>query len=65
MSKKMGTWNQDIYMLRNEEMAGWCTRCADWTRSGDVEGDAEGYECPVCGEHTVMGAEEWMLAHVG
>ena len=42
----------DLYM-------GWCTTCHDFTRDS-TEPDAEGYDCPVCEQDTVMGAE-WAL----
>lgn len=39
-----------------EESVGWCTHCEDFTRGG-TEPDAEGYDCPVCKNNTVSGAE--------
>jgi hypothetical protein len=35
---------------------GWCVECLEFTRS-QTEPDAEGYDCPVCEENTVIGAE--------
>jgi hypothetical protein len=47
-----------------EEMAdsfmGWCTGCKSFTRD-TTEPDAEDYDCPVCGDLTVMGAENALL----
>jgi len=34
---------------------GYCTICQDWTRDC-TEADADQYDCPVCGENTVVGA---------
>ena len=55
----MKTITEDEYndACRNNE--GWCTECEDFTT---VEPDAEGYECNVCGEYKVMGAEDAMMS---
>lgn len=37
---------------------GWCVGCEAFTRTGGVEPDAEGYNCPRCEENMVMGAED-------
>ena len=39
---------------------GWCVDCHDFTRDC-TEPDAEGYDCPVCENDTVMGAEQALL----
>lgn len=39
---------------------GWCSSCERWT-ADQVEPDAEGYECPRCGERTVLGAEQALI----
>ncbi len=39
---------------------GYCTSCQDFTRDS-TEPDAEGYDCPNCGQDTVMGAEQALL----
>ena len=39
---------------------GWCTECKDFTRKM-TEPDAEGYDCPNCGENSVMGAEQALI----
>ena len=44
-----------------ESYTGYCTECRDFT-TGNVEPDAQGYECEVCGKHTVTGAEEALIA---
>ena len=41
-------------------MDGWCTTCKDFT-TGCCEPDARAYECELCGENTVYGAEEALL----
>jgi hypothetical protein len=35
---------------------GWCVECCDFTRDR-TEPDANDYDCPVCEENTVIGAE--------
>lgn len=44
-----------------EAFAGWCTGCREITRYA-TEPDAEGYECEKCGEMTVMGLEQALVA---
>lgn len=39
---------------------GWCTNCESFTRAC-TEPDAEGYDCPECGENTVTGAENALI----
>ena len=39
---------------------GFCTECEEFTREM-TEPDARDYDCPVCGEDKVIGAEELML----
>ena len=43
-----------------DQYLGWCTVCDDFTRDS-TEGDAEGYECSLCNENSVMGAENALL----
>jgi hypothetical protein len=45
-------------MCNNYE--GWCTTCQEFTAL-EVEPDAQGYPCEVCGENTVMGTEEALM----
>lgn len=40
---------------------GWCKTCGDFTREC-TEPDAEDYDCPECGEDSVMGASLAMVA---
>ena len=42
---------------------GWCTECEEWTRDC-TEPDAEGYDCPVCEENTVIGAEMYLMEQI-
>lgn len=44
-----------------ESNDGICLGCGEWS-CGGVEPDARGYECEVCGENKVMGAEEALIA---
>ena len=39
---------------------GYCTVCEDFTRDS-TEPDAEGYDCPICGQDAVMGVEQALL----
>jgi Zn finger protein HypA/HybF involved in hydrogenase expression len=43
-----------------EASLGWCTTCRSFTRDY-TEPDAENYDCPVCGNHTVVGAEQAVI----
>lgn len=40
---------------------GFCTLCQEFTRE-NTEPDAHEYDCPDCGNNSVMGAEEAMMA---
>jgi hypothetical protein len=43
---------------------GWCTVCKEFTRDNtepDIRPGEPGYDCPVCEENTVMGAEDAMI----
>ena len=49
------------FMERCESNAGYCVNCHDFTQDSGVEPDAREYECPDCGERTMMGAEEALI----
>lgn len=49
------------YLEHTNDSDGICLACHAWT-DGGVEPDAEGYICPSCREHKVMGAENALLA---
>jgi hypothetical protein len=49
---------EDEFLEHMDNYDGYCTRCRSFTRDGGVEPDAEGYECPDCGNKTVVGAEQ-------
>ena len=42
------------YRYYEDSYMGYCTNCEDFTRDS-TEPDAEYYDCPDCGENTVMG----------
>ena len=42
---------------------GFCETCNDFTGMG-VEPDAMGYECPACGQPTMMGTENAMVCMI-
>lgn len=48
------------YLAARENYKGWCPECQEFTRDM-TEPDAEGYDCPVCGGNTVIGAEDAMM----
>lgn len=48
------------YEEATEAYMGWCPVCAAFTREC-TEPDAEGYDCPECEEHKVIGAENAMI----
>jgi len=47
-------------ILQDDSYEGFCTTCGAWTHDSS-EHDADGYECPVCGEYTVKGALTLLL----
>lgn len=56
----MITVTEDRYYAATNDYEGFCTTCKDFTRD-QTEPDAEGYDCPVCGGKTVVGAENALL----
>jgi Zn finger protein HypA/HybF involved in hydrogenase expression len=48
------------YQYATESYMGWCTTCKSFTRDS-TEPDSEEYDCPVCEQNTVMGAEQALL----
>lgn len=48
--------------VQADQMVGFCLACG--AERDCTEPDARGYECPVCGERKVYGAEEIMLMMV-
>jgi hypothetical protein len=47
-----------------ENYDGFCKNCLEWTRQGDTEPDARGYNCPQCGQDSVIGAEEILIDYL-
>ena len=54
------TATHDAFVTAMNDDLGWCSRCQAFT-TGDVEPDAENYECEMCGKTTVTGAEQSLL----
>ena len=48
------------FLEYQESYQGYCTNCNFWTREC-TEPDAEDYDCPECGENTVIGAENALI----
>lgn len=57
MAVKVDIWE---YNEAVDQYLGWCTNCEDFTRDS-TEPDATEYDCPECGENSVMGAENALL----
>lgn len=45
--------------IEEDDNIGFCLSCGE--EAFGVEPDAENYECEVCGEHRVFGAEQILL----
>ena len=58
---KQKTYTTDEVQAAEGEMAGWCTTCQEFVNHGDVEPDAENYQCETCGENTVRGVGNALL----
>jgi len=58
--KKSLAVSEDYYHEMTDSCQGYCSTCGDFTRD-TTESDARDYDCPQCGENTVMGADEAML----
>jgi hypothetical protein len=48
------------YQEAVDSYMGWCPACKKFTRD-TTEPDATGYDCPVCKENVVVGAEEALI----
>ena len=59
-TKNVCTVSYGAFMAAMNDYLGWCSECRDFT-TGDVEPDAENYECEMCGKTTVTGAEQSLL----
>jgi len=59
---KTFTISERAYHDAVNDNAGFCINCMEFTADSGVEPDAEGYQCEVCDESTVMGTEEALLA---
>lgn len=54
------TISEEEYLQHTQDDDGYCTSCGEFSMGG-CEPDARGYECPSCGEHTLMGTEEALM----
>lgn len=48
------------YQEAVDSYVGWCTECKEFTRDCTEPGAVK-YDCPKCGQRTVMGAEQALL----
>lgn len=56
------TTTESEYENAVENYGGYCTTCRKFTNTEGVEPDAENYECDVCENKTVMGAEQALMS---
>jgi hypothetical protein len=53
---------QDVLeAVQRDDLTGFCLACGEETEPGTCEPDAREYECDVCGENQVYGAEELLM----
>jgi Zn finger protein HypA/HybF involved in hydrogenase expression len=57
---KLTAVSEEDYVEATESYTGWCKECKEFTRD-ETEPDAEAYDCPECGKHTVVGAENALI----
>ena len=57
------TVTHDEYAEATECYVGWCLGCKAFTRES-TEPDAKEYDCPLCGQPEVIGAEDALLLGV-
>jgi len=60
---KSEMFDKDAYIEASDNYLGYCTECSEWTRDC-TEPDAEGYDCPDCGEDTVIGADNYLMSRI-
>ena len=53
-------FDEEEWLEYRESYQGYCTNCEEWTRD-QTEPDATDYDCPVCGENSVIGAEMYLM----
>lgn len=53
----------ELYKEMCDDYSGWCTNCQEVTRDS-TEPDAAGYDCPVCEENTVLGADNFLIENM-
>lgn len=59
----MRTITEEQYHEAVADDQGYCTYCNEFTNDF-VEPDAEGYECDVCGQSAVYGAEQALISGI-
>lgn len=52
--------SEEDFQEAMDNYVGWCPECEDFTRDA-TEPDAEDYNCEVCDNNHVMGAEQALL----
>lgn len=55
MAKPKKSLSTAEYSEHEENLDGFCISCNDFTRDGNTEADADGYECPECDADTCVG----------
>lgn len=53
-------FDEQEWLDMRESYQGYCKHCKEWTRDC-TEPDAEDYDCPVCGNNSVIGAEMYLM----
>lgn len=56
------TIEQIMEAIKADDNIGFCTACG--AEATGVEPDAENYECEVCGQHEVFGAEQLLIMYL-
>lgn len=61
MKNKITMVKEEEYLEAVESHDGWCPDCEQFTRS-NTEPDATEYDCPVCRNRNVVGAEYALIS---
>jgi hypothetical protein len=57
----MKIMSEDEFQEMFSYNVGYCSTCNEITIENGIEPDAEGYECEICKNHTVIGLENAVL----